>query len=181
MAIERNERAVGKQSLFREVNERVVALVQGGLQEVDGDGNTVHAICECAEVACHEPIELSIEEYTAIRSSPLRFLVKAGHQQSNAEQVTFSHDGYIVVEKIGEPGEIATDLAGSTNGGRGKMTYSRPDNGYWRAEELEVLRGLQGSLEERVEAGDTHARLALQVVVVFIAKLAGPRAVAADF
>jgi hypothetical protein len=61
------------------------------------------------------------------------------------------------------------------------VTYPRPDNGYWRAEELEALRGLQRSLEERVEAGDPHARLALQVVVVFIAELAGPRAVGADF
>jgi hypothetical protein len=111
MAREPNERTVRNQSLFREVNERVVALVQGGLQEVDGDENAVYAICECDDVSCHEPFELSLEEYAAIRSSPLRFLVRAGHVRPEAEQVAFSHNGYVVVEKIGTSAELAAELA----------------------------------------------------------------------
>ncbi len=111
MDIERNdERTVRNQSIFREVNERVVALVQGGFQELDEGANVVHAICECAEVACCEPIELSIEEYRAVRSSPVRFLVRAGHQRPDTEQVTLSYDGYVVVEKVGESAELAAEL-----------------------------------------------------------------------
>jgi hypothetical protein len=112
MAIDRNERAARNQSLFREVNERVVALEQGGLQEVTGDGRAVHAVCECANAACHEPIVLDIAEYTAIRSSPLTFLIKAGHEWPDVERTVSQHDGYIVVEKVGDSGEIATELAG---------------------------------------------------------------------
>jgi hypothetical protein len=111
MAIDRNERAARNQSLFREVNERVVALEQGGLQEVAGDGSAVHAICECANAACHESIELDIDGYAAIRSSPLHFLIKAGHEWPDVERVVSEHDGYIVVEKVAEAGEMAIELA----------------------------------------------------------------------
>jgi hypothetical protein len=114
MAIDRNERAARNQSLFREVNERVVDLEQGGLQEVAGDGSAVHAICECANAACHEPILMDIDGYTAIRSSPLHFLIKAGHEWPDVERVISEHDGYVVVEKIGETGEMAIALAGES-------------------------------------------------------------------
>lgn len=112
MEIDRNERAARNQSLFREVNERVVALEQGGLQEVAGDGSAVHAICECANVACHEVIVMDIEAYSGIRSSPLLFLIKRGHEWPDVERVYSEHDGYIVVEKLGETGEMAIELAG---------------------------------------------------------------------
>ena len=114
MAIDRNERAARNQSLFREVNERVVALEQGGLQEVSGDGSAVHAICECANAGCHEPIVMDIDGYTAIRSSPIHFLVKPGHEWPDVENVVARHDGFIVVEKVGETGEMATELAGQS-------------------------------------------------------------------
>lgn len=53
------------------------------------------------------------------------------------------------------------------------MSYSRLKNDYWRAEEIDVLRSLRASLEARYAAGEAHARLPLQVVVVFIAELEG--------
>jgi hypothetical protein len=112
MAIDRNERAARNQSIFREVNERVVALEQGGLQELDGDGSLVHAICECANAGCHEPIVMDIVGYTAVRSSPLLFVVKPGHEWPDVEHVVAERDGYVVVEKVGETGEMATELAG---------------------------------------------------------------------
>lgn len=111
MAIDRNERAARYQSLFREVNERVVELEQDGLQEVFRDGSGVYAVCECANSACHAPIELSVAEFKAIRSSPIRFLIKAGHEWPDVEDVVAEHDGYVVVEKIGQTGEIARTLA----------------------------------------------------------------------
>jgi hypothetical protein len=112
MAIDRNERAARNQSLFREVNERVVGLEQGGLQEITGDGKLVHAICECANAGCHEQIELDVEAYLRVRSSPIRFVILAGHEWPDVEDVVSEDDGYIVVEKLGESGELATELAG---------------------------------------------------------------------
>jgi hypothetical protein len=178
MAIDRNERAARNQSLFREVNERVVALEQGGLQEVAGDGSAVRAICECANAGCHEPIALDIEGYTAIRSSPLRFLIKPGHEWSDVERVVSEHAGYIVVEKVGDSGAIARDLA--TRGPEEDVAYPLRFDGGWREEHLETLHILERSLNERVEAGDTSARLPHQVVVAFIAELEEPQAAASD-
>ncbi len=172
MAIVLNERAAGNQLLFREVNERVVALEQGGFQEVDGDGGIVHAICECASAACHEPVVLGIQAYTAIRSSRLRFLVQPGHEWLDVERVASQHEGYVVVERISANGE-ATELAG-----RSSQNGKRPADGLWACQELEVPRGLQRSLEDRLQAGDSQARLSLQVVVAFIAELENPRAAA---
>ena len=166
IAIDRNERAARNQSLFREVNERVVALEQGGLQEVAGDGSVVHAICECANAACHEPIVMDIEAYMAIRSSPLRFPIKPGHEWPDVERVFSEHDGYIVVEKLGETGEMATELAGESAEAQGGVTHPTAFDGPWRAENAETLRTLASSLKERVKAGDLNARLPLQVVVV---------------
>jgi hypothetical protein len=53
-------------------------------------------------------------------------------------------------------------------------------DGPWRAENLDTLRALERSLEERDEAGDTNARLPHQVVVAFIAELEEPQAAASD-
>jgi hypothetical protein len=111
MAIDRSERAARNQSLFREVNERVVALEQGGLQQISGDGGRVHAVCECANAGCHEWIELDIAQYQAIRSSPTRFIILAGHEWPDVERVVGQYDGSIVVEKIGDSARIATEHA----------------------------------------------------------------------
>lgn len=56
------------------------------------------------------------------------------------------------------------------------MTPLRLVDGSWPAEELQVLRGLRDSLQERVQAGDLRARPALQVVVAYIAELDRPAA-----
>jgi hypothetical protein len=111
MAIDRNERAARYQSLFREVNERVVELEQDGLQEIVGADGLAYAVCECANAACHEEIELGMADYEAVRASPIRFFIKAGHEWPDVEHVVAEHDGYVVVEKLGETGEIATALA----------------------------------------------------------------------
>ena len=60
------------------------------------------------------------------------------------------------------------------------MTYPTTFDGPWRAENLETLRALERSLEERVEPGDPNARLPHQVVVAFIAELEVPRTAAAS-
>jgi hypothetical protein len=178
MAIDRNERAARNQSLFREVNERVVALEQGGLQEVAGDGSLVRAICECANAACHEPVVLDIEDYEAVRSRPIRFLVKPGHVWPDVEFVVSEHDGYVVVEKVGDSGKFATELATRWLDEEGGMTDPHPFDGQWRAEYLETLSALDGALEERFAAGDASAQLPRQVVVAFSAELEEPQAAA---
>lgn len=94
------ERAARNEVLFRRVNEEVAALGQGG------DG-VFSFVCECSEASCVERIELQLEEYEAVRAHPRRFLLKAGHESSELERVVDRRDGYIVVEKTGDAGELA--------------------------------------------------------------------------
>jgi hypothetical protein len=47
-------------------------------------------------------IELSIAEYEAIRSSPVQFPIKPGHDFAEFERVVEEHEHYAVVEKFGE-------------------------------------------------------------------------------
>jgi hypothetical protein len=60
------------------------------------------------------------------------------------------------------------------------MTHAVTFDGPWREENLETLRTLERSLEERVIAGDANSQLPLQVVVAFIAELEEPQAAASD-
>ena len=96
------KRGAHNQALIREVNERIEAIAAHAAPP--------EFLCECADERCIETIELSIAEYEAIRSSPLRFPVKPGHRYSEFERVVEEHDRYVVVEKFGEAGRVATKL-----------------------------------------------------------------------
>jgi hypothetical protein len=90
------------QSLLRDVNERINELV--------GEAWNPEFLCECADTSCLETLELSLGEYEAIRSSPVRFPIKPGHEVPEFERVVEEHGGYVVVEKFGEAAEVATKL-----------------------------------------------------------------------
>jgi hypothetical protein len=108
MAIDRNERAAKNQSLFREVNQRVVELEQE--QALDGRRPDFEVLCECANADCHEFITVRAEEFQEVRRSSIRFLIRAGHEWTDVERVVNQNDGYIVVEKFGETATIAAEL-----------------------------------------------------------------------
>ena len=78
------KRGAHNQALIREVNERIEAIAARAAPP--------EFLCECADERCIETIELSIAEYEAIRSSPLRFPVKPGHRYSEFERVVEEHD-----------------------------------------------------------------------------------------
>jgi hypothetical protein len=128
MAIDQTERAARNQSLFREVNERVVELEQCGFQETNGNGSTVRAVCECADGLCHERIELGIGAYEAIRSSPLLFLVSPGHEWPEVDRVVSEHEGYVVVETFWRSDATAMGLetARAYRNGRGELNGRPP-------------------------------------------------------
>jgi uncharacterized Zn finger protein len=103
---EQQAREIGRrQSLFREVNERIEELVQSfDLQ----DEMTI--ICECASDQCTERIAITETEYENLRRIPTHFAVLAGHEIPAAERVIENNDHYIVVEKFGESAVAATEL-----------------------------------------------------------------------
>jgi len=101
-------RAAKTQALFREVNERLESL---------NDSSTVALprgsfICECAQETCAEQIELSLEEYEAVRAGPTTFAVAPAEEHffPDVEDVAAKHDRYWVVAKTGAAAAVAEKL-----------------------------------------------------------------------
>lgn len=62
-------------------------------------------LCECEEESCTQVLLLSLPDYENVRSSPRRFVLVPGHQ-SGQDVVVAGGDGFIVIEKTGEEGEL---------------------------------------------------------------------------
>ena len=101
----RARRLALNESLVREVNERI-------RQNAARLGITSHSdfLCECADESCADRTTLAIAEYERIRAHGGRFVVVPGHDLPDIEKRVAEGEGYVIVEKVGEPGEIAEDL-----------------------------------------------------------------------
>jgi predicted RecB family endonuclease len=95
---ERGREAGRMQAIYRDVNERIVALA---------DGSTLKIICECGWEECADPLVVPRRAFVSARASGTRFLVKAGHVDESSERVVAKHDGFVVIEKFGEAGGVA--------------------------------------------------------------------------
>jgi hypothetical protein len=71
-----------RQTLFREVNERIADLSAG----LDDDA-TQGLICECSRSGCTEIVSVPIEIYARVRDDPTLFLLVTGHQDPDREAV----------------------------------------------------------------------------------------------
>lgn len=98
------QRAARNEALFREVNENIARL-----EEKHGLTETAPVfLCECASPDCVEQLaSVDIETYRRVREEPRWFLVLPGHQDPSLERVVETHRAYLVVEKVGEAGEVA--------------------------------------------------------------------------
>ena len=70
------------------------------------------AICECADLRCTEVVQVTPQQYEAVRSDPRWFINAPGHHV-NAQgwvHVVWVNERFVVVEKIGKAGEIAEEL-----------------------------------------------------------------------
>jgi hypothetical protein len=84
------------------MNERLERLGEEFGQE------TVEFLCECADPGCSASLSVPVSVYEAVREHPRRFVLVPGHQREG-EQVVAEDSGYVVVEKLGETGEVAED------------------------------------------------------------------------
>ena len=102
----REERIARNDSTFREANEKI-AKAASEYELVE----KVPLICECAKVSCTEIVRLSLVEYEEVRSAPTRFFVAPGHQAcEGVVSLLEDREGYMVLEKEGRAGEVATEL-----------------------------------------------------------------------
>jgi hypothetical protein len=94
-----------KQSLFREINERIDELIESAdLQE------ELTIFCECGTDKCYGQITLIEAEYEQLRRVPTHFAVLPGHDLPAVERVISKNERYLVVEKFGEAGIAAIKL-----------------------------------------------------------------------
>ena len=102
----REERIARNDSTFRDANEKI-AKAASKYERVE----QVPFICECATESCTVIVRLSLAEYEEVRSAPTRFFVAPGHQASEGVvSILEDREGYVVLEKKGRAGEVATEL-----------------------------------------------------------------------
>jgi hypothetical protein len=65
-----------------------------------GDSNAARYVCECSSATCLERLQLTDDEYAAVRSNADHFLIAPGHEESY-ELVVERLAGFWVVEKSG--------------------------------------------------------------------------------
>jgi hypothetical protein len=99
-------RAAKNEVVLRDLNERLEAHERWLGQRFS------EWVCECADVNCMRPVELSIEEYEAVRAEPTQFIVAPGeeHVSPGIERVVQREERYWVVEKVGVGAEISEKL-----------------------------------------------------------------------
>jgi hypothetical protein len=112
---ERAAQGAYNQALFREVNERIRAVLDDpraspvfGVAPEEPDW-----VCECANAGCMQRVAMSSDEYMAVRADSARFLVAPAdvHVFADIEDVAERLVAYWIVEKTGKARLVAQDLA----------------------------------------------------------------------
>ena len=92
--MDREERIIENEKLFREVNERVADL------QANFSGADPEWVCECGDESCFEKVAVPIGDYEQVRAHDDWFVIRPGHEKPDVERVVQQYDGYYVVEKF---------------------------------------------------------------------------------
>lgn len=101
----REERLAHNEAWARSLNERRAEWVRGREELTEFR-------CECFDRDCTERVRLSAEEWRMSRAEPNRFVVAPDHVAEKVEAVITSRRRFWLVEKFGEAGRVAEELAG---------------------------------------------------------------------
>ena len=83
------------EALFRDVNERIAESAERF------DSDSAEFVCECADQACTERVEATLEEYERVRANSTRFLLRPGHEDTRVERVVDARGPRLaIVEKF---------------------------------------------------------------------------------
>ncbi len=99
---ERSRRVGENESAFRNVNERA-------LEAADRLDVAAELVCECSRLDCVDRLHVPLAVYEDVRRHERRFLVAAGHERPEYERVVDQGAGWLIVEKTGEAGEVASE------------------------------------------------------------------------
>jgi hypothetical protein len=92
--MDRQERIIENEKLFREVNERVADL-QGDFSDPDPEW-----VCECGDETCFEKVNVPAEDYHQIRAHGDWFVITPGHEMADIERIVRQNGEFVVVEKF---------------------------------------------------------------------------------
>jgi len=92
--VDREERIIENEKLFREVNERVADM------QASFSGPDPEWVCECGDETCFEKVGVPIEEYQEVRAHGDWFVIRPGHEKLDVEKVVRVHNDFVVVEKF---------------------------------------------------------------------------------
>jgi len=82
------------ESFFRAVNEDIAEASERF------ESTEAEFFCECGDTYCTHRIEVSLDDYEAVREHPTRFLVRRGHVVPEVEEVVRRRRRYAIVEKV---------------------------------------------------------------------------------
>lgn len=100
MSLSRKQRLVENEVIFRDVNKNIGEFVA---EENGSTDKPVPFYCECSSPTCVERINLTPRRYKQLHQSSKHFIIIAGHDYPEIEQVISKYDGYQVVEKHLQP------------------------------------------------------------------------------
>jgi hypothetical protein len=98
------EQAANNEATFRRANE---GLEKKAAELGFGAARTPY-LCECEDPACTKVIELTREEYEAVRAHPKRFVMVPDHQEDD-DRVIEEQSGFTIIEKSGEEGDLVAE------------------------------------------------------------------------
>jgi hypothetical protein len=98
----RGGRVARNEALFRQVNERINDVAQ--------DAETLILLCECGDLECRETLEMTPADYEAVRAEGEFFFIIPEHEDPAVERVIERRARLLVVEKLGEGGDVAREL-----------------------------------------------------------------------
>ena len=90
----REQRLVENQQAFRLGNERL----RGALETMVG-AEPIPFLCECMDDTCMARVELTLDEYSDVRSRENRFVILRHHPTLPGERVVEENGAYQLVEK----------------------------------------------------------------------------------
>lgn len=99
MMEESKAKRIKNEQTFKLENEDRQELAEEILREEDKSSVPVQFVCECARATCHEVIEMTIRDYRKVHRKKNLFVVKAGHQHTDIENVVGKDGRYLVVQK----------------------------------------------------------------------------------
>ena len=101
----RQRKLAENESMFRETNEGIRRGLWPGEEDHD-----VRFRCECPDLQCGEPVELTAAQYEQVRRDPRRFIVAHGHNVPEIENTVERHPSCLVVEKRALGARVAEEL-----------------------------------------------------------------------